>query len=112
MSMPVRRIAKIPEPILQLQQQLDQWRSAQKGRGKLPESFWQSAVDLATQFGVYHTAQSLATGLHEAKQRLSGAVAKRFQPFEMLDTLLQVLARRPLRQSLASGPVFGVDQQG
>jgi hypothetical protein len=45
--MPVRRPAKIPEAILQLQQQLDQWRSAQKGRAKLPESFWQAAVDLA-----------------------------------------------------------------
>ena len=46
--MPIRRPAKIPEAIVHLQQQLDQWRGAQKGREKLPESFWQAAVDLAS----------------------------------------------------------------
>ena len=57
--MPVRRSAKIAEAILQLQQQLDQWRGVQKGREKLPESFWQAAVDLAKQYGVFRTAQPL-----------------------------------------------------
>ena len=71
--MPIRRSAKIPEPILQLQQQLDQWRGAQKGRTKLPESFWQAAVDLARQYGVFRTAQPLRLDYTRLKQRLSGA---------------------------------------
>ena len=74
--MPVQRSAKIPEAILHLQQQLDQWRSAQKGRTKLPESFWQAAVDLAKQYGVFRTAQPLRLDYTRLKQRLSGAAQR------------------------------------
>ena len=34
----------IPEPILQLQRQLDQFRSTQPRRTKLPEVLWEAAV--------------------------------------------------------------------
>ena len=71
--MPTRRSTKTPEAILHLQQQLDQWRGAQKGRAKLPESFWQAAVDLAMQYGVFRTAQPLRLDYTRLKQRLSGA---------------------------------------
>jgi GNAT superfamily N-acetyltransferase len=37
----------IPEAIVQAQRQLDQFRSAQPRRTKLPESVWQAAVELA-----------------------------------------------------------------
>ena len=39
----------IPEAILQLQRQLDQGRSTEPRRTKLPESLWQAAVELARQ---------------------------------------------------------------
>lgn len=78
--MPVRHPAKIPEAILQLQQQLDQWRSVQKGRAKLPESFWQAAVDLAKQYGVFRTAQPLRLDYTRLKQRLMGAAPQRRSP--------------------------------
>src|SRR5580692_7752137 len=70
--MPVLRSVKVPEAILQLQQQLDQWRGGQKGRAKLPESFWQAAVDLAKQYGVFRTAQPLRLDYTRLKQRLTG----------------------------------------
>jgi hypothetical protein len=78
--MPVQRSAKIPEAILHLQQQLDQWRDAQKGRAKLPESFWQAAVDLAKQYGVFRTAQPLRLDYTRLKQRLSGAAPQQEAP--------------------------------
>lgn len=78
--MPVQRSAKIPEAILHLQQQLDQWRGAQKGRTKLPESFWQSAVDLAKLYGVFRTAQPLRLDYTRLKQRLIGAPPQRKLP--------------------------------
>ena len=37
------RAAVIPEPIAELQHQLDEFRSTQPGRRKLPESLWQAA---------------------------------------------------------------------
>ncbi len=54
-----RKSAPIPEPIAQLQRQLEQFRSTQSGRTKLPESLWQAAVELARQYGVYPVAHPL-----------------------------------------------------
>jgi hypothetical protein len=78
--MPIRHVAKIPEAILHLQQELDQWRSAQKGRAKLPESYWRAAVDLAKQYGVFRTAQPLRLDYTRLKQRLVGAAPQRKSP--------------------------------
>jgi hypothetical protein len=59
-----------PEPIVQLQRQLDQFRSTQPRRSKLPESLWQAAVDLARQHGVYSVAQPLRLDYMGLKKRL------------------------------------------
>src|SRR5580698_94557 len=62
-----------PEPIVQLQRQLDQFRSTQPRRMKLPESLWQAAVELARQHGVYSVAQPLRLDYMGLKKRLGGA---------------------------------------
>jgi len=49
----------IPEPIAQLQRQLDQFRRAQRHRTKIPEGLWQAAVDLARHHGLYAVALPL-----------------------------------------------------
>jgi hypothetical protein len=49
----------IPEAIVQLQRQLDQLRSTQPRRTKLPESLWQAAVELGRQYGIYPVAHPL-----------------------------------------------------
>ncbi len=48
--------AVIPEPIAQLQRRLDQIRSTQRRGKKLPDSVWQTAVELAREHGVYSVA--------------------------------------------------------
>jgi len=63
-----RKSASFPEPIAQLQRQLDQFRSTQPTRTKLPESLWQAAVGLARQHGVFAVAHPLRL------QRFSTAV--------------------------------------
>src|ERR1700676_4965222 len=60
----------IPEPIVQLQRQLDQFRSTQQRRTKLPESLWQAAVELARQHGVYSVAHPLRLNYMGLKKRL------------------------------------------
>ena len=67
----------IPEPIAQLQHQLDQFRSAQSGRTKLPESLWQAAVELARQHGVYAVAHPLRLDYMGLKKRLGGVPSLR-----------------------------------
>lgn len=68
--MPRRNSQKVPEAIIQLQTQLDQWRSTQKGRTKLPESFWQAAVELAKEYGLFQTAAPLRLDYMRLKKRL------------------------------------------
>ena len=63
----------IPEPIAQLQRQLDQFRSTQPRRTKLPDSLWQAAVELARQHGVYPVAHPLRLDYTRLKKRLGGA---------------------------------------
>ena len=70
----------IPEAILQLQRQLDQFRSTQPRRTKLPESMWQAAVELARQHGVYPVAHPLRLDYMGLKKRLGGVPVRRKAP--------------------------------
>jgi hypothetical protein len=67
----------ISEPILQLQRQLDQFRSTQPRRTKLPEPLWQAAVELARQHGVYPVAHPLRLDYTRLKERLGGIPNRR-----------------------------------
>ncbi|MHB8304355.1 MAG: hypothetical protein ACYDC6_16335 [Acidobacteriaceae bacterium] len=51
--------APVADSILQLQQQLDQFRAGRMGRTKLPEALWQAAAEQARQYGVNLVAQTL-----------------------------------------------------
>src|SRR2546427_3810519 len=57
---------------MQLQRQLDQFRSTQPRRTKLPEPLWQAAVELARQHGVYSVAHPLRLDYMRLKKRLGG----------------------------------------
>jgi hypothetical protein len=72
-----RKSTPIPEPIAQLQRQLDQFRSTQPRRTKLPEALWQAAVELARQHGVYSVAHPLRLDYVGLKKRLAGAPSLR-----------------------------------
>jgi hypothetical protein len=65
-----RGTSSIPEAITNLQRQLDQFRSGQPRRTKLPESLWQAAVELARQYGVYSVAHPLRLDYTGLKKRL------------------------------------------
>ena len=69
--------AVIPEPIAQLQRQLDQIRSTQPRGKKLPDSVWQAAVELAREHGVYAVAHPLRLDYAGLKKRLSGVSHRR-----------------------------------
>ena len=60
----------IPGPVAHLQRQLEQFRSTQPSRTRLPESLWQAAVELARQHGVYPVAHPLRLDYTRLKERL------------------------------------------
>ena len=65
-----RESTPIPKPVAQLQRQLEQFRSSQPERTKLPESLWQAAVELARQHGVHPVARPLRLDYTRLKKRL------------------------------------------
>ena len=69
--------AAIPEAIVQLQRQLDQFRSTQPQRTKLPEALWEAAVELAREHGIYPVAHPLRLDYMGLKRRLGGVPARR-----------------------------------
>jgi len=75
-----KNTAPIPEAITQLQRQLEQFRSTQQGRTKLPESLWQAAVELARQHGIYAVAHPLRLDYTRLKQRLNGIPSRSRKP--------------------------------
>jgi hypothetical protein len=69
----LRQTTQLPESITELQSQLAQFRSTHPPRTKLPQSLWQSAVDLARSHGLYVVARSLKLDYCTLKKHLSGS---------------------------------------
>ena len=67
-----KQTGPIPEAIAQLQRQLDQFRSSQSRRAKLPEPLWQAAVELAREHGINSVAHPLRLDDMGLKKRLGG----------------------------------------
>jgi hypothetical protein len=72
-----RKNILVPEPIAQLQRQLEQFRSSRPARTRLPESLWQAAEELARQHGVYTVAHPLRLDYTRLKKRLGGTPSPR-----------------------------------
>jgi hypothetical protein len=69
--------AVIPEPVAQLQLQLNEIRSTRPRGKKLPDSVWQAAVELAREHGVYSVARHLRLDYAGLKKRLGGVSHRR-----------------------------------
>jgi hypothetical protein len=61
----------IPDDLLQLKQRLEQWRSGQPSRSRLPDTFWAEAVEMARRYGLHLTAKTLRMDYMRLKKRLS-----------------------------------------
>jgi hypothetical protein len=85
----------IPEPIIQLQRQLDQFRSAQRHRTKLPEALWQAAVELARQHGVHAVAHPLRLDYMGLKRRFAGGTDVRKKKKSPSPGFVELIAAHP-----------------
>ena len=66
---------EIPESILELHTQLEQFRSTHPRRTRLPVGLWQSAAELARQHGIYTVAHSLRLDYATLKKHVNGSSA-------------------------------------
>jgi hypothetical protein len=85
----------IPEPIVLLQRQLDQFRSAQPHRAKIPEALWQAAVELARQHGLYAVAHPLRLDYVGLKRRLAGVGEVKEKKNSASAGFVELIAARP-----------------
>jgi hypothetical protein len=65
-----RKTVPLPEPLLEMRQRLEEWRSTNRPRSPLPEWVWQEAVKLAQRHGVNCTARTLRLDYMQLKKRL------------------------------------------
>ena len=89
-----RSTSTTPERVLQLQRQLEDFRSSQPGRVKLPESLWQAAVELAGQYGIWQVAQPLRLDYMRLKKRL-GEVPPSHRRKSIPPAFIEVVAAQP-----------------
>src|SRR5881628_268379 len=64
----------VPDDLQQLSKQLEQWRSANPPRTRLPESFWVTAVEMAQRHGLHRAAKTLRMDYTRLKKRMPAAV--------------------------------------
>ena len=83
----------IPESIVQLQRQLEQFRSTHPRRTRLPEPLWQAAVELARQHGLYPVAHPLRLDYMRLKERIGGASKRRRKAHK--PAFVELIAPRP-----------------
>jgi hypothetical protein len=62
----------VPDDLLQLSQRLEEWRSANPPRTRLPESIWEAAVEMAQRHGLHCTTKALRMDYMRLKKRLPG----------------------------------------
>ena len=90
---------KIPEPIGQLKQELEQFRGTNPARTRLPEPLWESAVNLARQYGIWRTAKPLRLDYMGLKKRLGGAEVPRVKQSSLAPSFVEFVPPPPLTSS-------------
>lgn len=89
--MSTRPPTNVPPSLALARDQIEQWRSRQQGRKRLPRQLWQKAVALAPTYGVNKTARTLGLKYDSLRKHLEGAASD---------------AANPAKAGVPSGPDF------
>ena len=68
--MGTRKTRDLPTELERIRRRFDRWRRTRKGRSRIPEPLWASAVKAAGQYGVNKTAQALRLDYYALKKRV------------------------------------------
>jgi len=83
-----REKTSIPVELMQLSQRLEEWRSANPPRTRLPEPIWEAAVEMAQRHGLHRTTKALRLDYTRLKKRLpASAQPLRPAPLAFLELL-------------------------
>lgn len=62
--------SRFPQDVEGLARRVDRWRRKRVGRARMPESLWAEALEVASEWGPYRTAQVLGLCYSTVKRRL------------------------------------------
>ncbi len=68
--MGTRKTPNLPARLAGTRRRFDRWRRTRKGRSRIPETLWASAVKAAGRYGVNKTAQALRLDYYALKKRV------------------------------------------
>ena len=66
----VRRRSGVSADLVQAAARFDRWRRSESATGRIPDSLWKLAVDLAREHGLSRTATTLKLGYYDLKKRV------------------------------------------
>jgi len=69
--MGTRKTVNLPARLEGTRRRFDRWRRTRKGRSRIPEPLWTSAVKAAGEYGVNKTAQALRLDYYALKKRVA-----------------------------------------
>jgi len=90
----------VAEPILQLQRQLEQFRSTHAHRARIPDALWESAVGLAREHGLYAVAHPLRLDYAQLKRRLGGASRVEGRKRTVSPSFVELIATHPAAECM------------
>jgi len=69
------RIDGLPARLQNARERFQRWRQTRRGRSRIPEALWDSAVAMARLYGVSRTAKVLRLGYYSLKKRVENETA-------------------------------------
>jgi signal recognition particle subunit SEC65 len=118
--MNARAPANVPTPLSRARRQLDQWRSRQSGRKRLPRELWSTAVALAREHGINKTARTLGLKYDSLKKHLEATPPAASGRGKVEPEFIELLPREMMPSSIkctielenASGGKMRMDVKG
>jgi hypothetical protein len=89
--MSTRPPANVPTPLAIARQQIEQWRSQQQGRKRLPRELWQKAMALAQAYGVNKTARTLGLKYDSLRKHLETSAPDAGDPAKAKSDFIELL---------------------
>jgi hypothetical protein len=77
----------MPDDLLQLSRQVEEWRSEHPPRSRLPEPIWTAAAEMAHRHGLHRTAKALRMDYMRLKKRVPKEAQPRIAPPAFVELL-------------------------
>jgi len=98
--MNARALGNVPTALSRARRQLDQWRSRQSGRKRLPRELWSTAVALAREHGTNKTARTLGLKYDSLKKHLEATPPAASGPGKVQPEFMELLPQERMPLSL------------